>query len=72
MLTWNDIIDIELRNKDNPDVALLVAALRGRVSITALTEGIEQICADQYRHGGHGDYLENDRVWKYLVSLCDQ
>jgi hypothetical protein len=72
MLTWNEILDIQLRNKDNPDVALLVAALRGRVSITALTERIEQICADQYRHEEHGDYLENDRDWKHLVSLCNQ
>ena len=28
MLTWNDVLDIELRNKGNPDVEVLIEALR--------------------------------------------
>lgn len=27
-LSWNQILDIELRNRDNPDVVLLIDALR--------------------------------------------
>lgn len=75
MLTWNDILDIELRNKDNPDVATLIAAIRAGdfddVFRVAVTECVEDIRSDLYVHEDHGDYLENDRDWKKLVAICE-
>ena len=75
MLTWNDVLNIELRNRDNPDVATLIAAIRDGdfddVFRVAVTECVGNIQCNQYTHEDHGDYLENDRDWKGLVNLCE-
>jgi hypothetical protein len=70
MLTWNDILDIELRNKDNPDVALLVNALENRVSITAVVECVESIESYTYWSEDDNHTLCDDPNWRRLLALC--
>lgn len=76
MLTWNDILDIQLRNKDNPDVALLIDAIRAGdlddVFRNAVTDCVEDIDASGYEHIQSGRLLEDDLRWEKLVLLCNQ
>jgi hypothetical protein len=74
MLTWNDILDIEPRNRDNPDVARLIAAIRNGdfddVFRVAVTQIVEDITPSEFQHV-NGAYLDEMVQWRKLVALCN-
>jgi len=74
VITWNELLDIELRNSDNADVVRIIEAIRDGafddVFRVAVTECVEDMCAAEYQHEDDGKHLCDDRNWKKLVALC--
>jgi hypothetical protein len=75
MLTWNDILDIELRSKDNPDVTLLINAIRDGdfddVFRNTVIECVASIPAWKYVDADADRSLDNTRQWEELCALLE-
>lgn len=73
MLNSNDMLDIELRNRGNADIATLINQIEHlAAALGAAKRHFDNIEAHRFEHAAGGDVLEQDEDYVALDRLLDE